>query len=168
MGFGDHVRRGHPILFSLIIFFGIIEGSIATWLTVMYDAQANYPSLDVRDRTRFILFTSWWTVLGSIILGLLFWHSSAGSILTSVASHLAFLILTFIFWTAAAGSITTALGGGNICSKLTVDLVYCNQLNALLGFAWVEWILIAFVLVIVVLRGISALRRGDGFGGQLV
>lgn len=49
------------------------------------------------------------------------------------------LSLTWIFWTAGAASITAALGGGLNCSKIKEDIVYCNQLNALEGFAWLSW-----------------------------
>lgn len=68
--------------------------------------------------------------------------------------------------------------------------VYCDQLNALMAFAWIEWYVLlimsinvarthvlshflnrslftvaaAFILV----RGIIVVRRGDGYGSQLV
>jgi hypothetical protein len=70
-------------------------------------------------------------------------------------------------WTAAAASITEMLGGGLNC-KAQDAYVYCNQLNALEGFAWLEWLLVTFAIVVVLIRGIVAARRGDGYRGGLV
>lgn len=68
--------------------------------------------------------------------------------------------------------------------------VYCGQLNALEGFAWVIWyvfvsfhlprvsveliafvcdrVLVTFAIIVVFVRGIIAARRGDGFRGPLM
>jgi hypothetical protein len=63
--------------------------------------------------------------------------------------------------------------------------VYCGQLNALEGFAWVIWyvssihlhyflvyilarILVTFAILVVLIRGIFAARRGDGMRGPLI
>jgi len=169
MAFDKHVRRGHPVLFGLIIFLAIIEGSIATWLAVRFNQHHNYSSTSVRDRARFLAFVSWWTVFFSIWFLVLFLHSaSSGSVLTSVGAHGIFLFITWILWTAGAASITAAIGGGYDCSNIEFDVPYCNQLNALMGFAWAIWLLIAIALIVVILRGISSARRGDGLKGQLV
>ncbi|KZT02227.1 uncharacterized protein LAESUDRAFT_730411 [Laetiporus sulphureus 93-53] len=164
--YDKHIRRGHPIVFTLIIVFGIIEIAISGWLVGMYNRHHNYLSTSVRDRTRYILFTSAWTVFLSLFYLALFWHSSsAGSVLTSVLSHGTFLFMTWVFWLAAAASITAALSGGLDCS---LHYVYCGQLNAMEAFAWIEWVTVMFALVVVVFRGIAASRRGDGLRGQLV
>ncbi|KAI0726868.1 hypothetical protein C8Q72DRAFT_843487 [Fomitopsis betulina] len=164
--FDNHVRRGHPIVFSLIIFFAIIEIAISGWLTGMYNSHHNYLSVNVRDRTRYILFTSCWTVLFSLFYLALFLHSaSTGSVLTSVLSHGVFLLITWVLWVAAAAAITASLNGGLNCG---IHYTYCGQLNALEAFAWIEWILITFALIAVFFRGFSSRRRGDGLRGQLV
>ncbi|KZV85400.1 hypothetical protein EXIGLDRAFT_234889 [Exidia glandulosa HHB12029] len=168
MSFTTWVRRGHPILFGLIIFLAIVEGSLATWLTVKYNAHHDYPNKSTRDTTRFLVFASWWTVLFSFIFAGLFFHSSTGSVLTSVASHGIFLFLTWIFWTAGAAAITQAIGGGNNCSDIRFNLPYCNQLNAELGFGWAVWLCVTVALIVVIVRAVSAQRRGDGMAGQLV
>ncbi|KAG9096696.1 hypothetical protein FS749_007948 [Ceratobasidium sp. UAMH 11750] len=168
MGLDTHIRRGHPITFSLLIFFGIIEGAIATWLTTQFNRHHNYLSLSVRDRTRLITFTSWWTVLFCAILLALFMRSPTGSMTTSVLVHLVFLGITWVLWVAGAASITAALGGGNNCSNTQEQIVYCNQLNALEGFAWVEWILCTFAIFVVIVCAIRSMRRGDGARGSLV
>ncbi|KAK7695203.1 hypothetical protein QCA50_002393 [Cerrena zonata] len=74
MTFENHLRRGHPITFGLIILFGIIEIAISAWLTSRFNAHHNYISTGVRDRTRFLLFTSLWTVVFSVLYTLLFWR----------------------------------------------------------------------------------------------
>ncbi|KAF8221795.1 hypothetical protein L208DRAFT_1462280 [Tricholoma matsutake] len=167
MGMDTVVRRGHPIAFSILLLFSIIEIAISSWLVSRYNSHHNYRNFTNRDRVRYTLFASTWTVVGSIFYLILFLHSPDGSILTSVASHLVFLSLTWIIWTAAAISITTMLSGGLNCSTQKT-FVYCGQLNALEGFAWMIWIIVTVVLIIVLIRGISAARRGDGYRGQLV
>ncbi|KAH9885420.1 hypothetical protein C8Q73DRAFT_740899 [Cubamyces lactineus] len=162
--FDRHIRRGHPVVFGFIIFFSIIELAISAWLTSRYNLRHDYLSLAVRDRTRYLLFTSCWTIFFSLFYFALFLHSPSG-IMTSVLSHAVFLFLTWVFWTAGAASITAALGGGLNCSQ---HFVYCGQLNALEGFAWVVWIFVTFALLTVIFRGIAASRRGDGFRGGLV
>jgi len=165
----SYVRSGHTILFGLLVLLSIIEGSIASWLTARYNSVPARASNGVRERKYFILFASWWTVVGSAIYMLLFLHSaSTGSVMTSVASHGIFLFLTWIFWTSGAIAITVALGGGINCSSVDRLVVYCNQLNALEGFAWASWIITTILLFFVILRGVSSLRRGDGARGQLV
>ena len=69
--------------------------AISAWLVAKYEAHNNYPSIGVRDRTRFLLFTSSWTIFFSMFYLILFLHSaSTGSIMTSVASHL--LLYVFV------------------------------------------------------------------------
>ncbi|KZO89542.1 hypothetical protein CALVIDRAFT_47877 [Calocera viscosa TUFC12733] len=168
-GYDRHVRRGHPIVFGLIIFFGIIEGSISTWLISRYNHSGGYPTTAFRDRTGLTAFTSWWTVLFGIIYLVLFLHSaSTGSMLTSVTSHGIWLFITWILWTACAASITAMLGGGVNCANLDYALPYCNQLVAQEAFAWIEFILFTFALIMVVVSGRRAVLRGDGWGGQLI
>ncbi|KAI5120838.1 hypothetical protein M0805_007025 [Coniferiporia weirii] len=163
-----HVRRGHPIIFGLMVFFSIVEGIITAWLAARYRTHHNYPSIAVRDRTSFLVFTSWWTVLfGSLYIAFFLHRSLSGSVLASVGSHGFFLILTWIFWTAGAASITAALGGGHNCSSIDFQLPYCNQLNAAEGFAWAVWIFVTLALFVVLVRGCVSTRRGDGLRGQL-
>ncbi|KAJ8594570.1 hypothetical protein M405DRAFT_808763, partial [Rhizopogon salebrosus TDB-379] len=165
MSFDTHMRRGHPIVFSLIIFFCIIELAIAAWLTSQFNAHHNYFSLAERDRTRFLLFTSIWTIVLSGLY-MFFFFSIPDSVFSSVASHIFFLFLTWVFWTAGAASITAALGGGLNCNTQDV-FVYCGQLNALLGFAWAIWIVVTFAIFVALIRGLTAARRGDGIRGSM-
>ncbi|CAE6401229.1 unnamed protein product [Rhizoctonia solani] len=167
MGLSTHIRRGHPITFGLLIFFGIIDGAIATWLTARYKQHRNWLSISVRDRTHLLLFTSWWTVLLSAIILALFMRSSSSKF-ASILVHLIFLGITWVFWTAGAASITASMGGGINCSRVAEQVTYCNQLNALMGFAWVEWVLTTFAIFVVIVCAVRSARRGDGTRGALV
>ncbi|KAJ6630292.1 hypothetical protein B0H10DRAFT_1983939 [Mycena sp. CBHHK59/15] len=167
MGISTHIRRGHPITFGLIILFGLLELALSAWLTAHFASLHNQRSAAERDRVSLALFSSSWTVVLSSLILALFWHSADGSVLTSVLAHLVFLGCTWLLWTATATSVTALLGGGLDC-KLQDTFVYCNQLNALEAFAWIEWLLVTFAIVVVLVRGIVAARRGDGYRGALV
>jgi len=134
-----------------MIFFGFIELSISAWLVSRFNANHNYVSTIERDRVRYLLFVSSWTIFFSFLFLILFLHSaSTGSIMTGVGSHGIYLLFTWLFWSAGVAAITENLGGGLSCSN-NRRFVYCNQLNALMAFAWIEWSLVtvafAFVLV---------------------
>ncbi|THU77307.1 hypothetical protein K435DRAFT_702707 [Dendrothele bispora CBS 962.96] len=57
-----------------------------------------------------------WTIVLGYFCRTLFWYSAAGSLLTSVASHL--VLCPWIIWTAAAVSVTEMLGGGSNCNYM--------------------------------------------------
>ncbi|KAJ7439941.1 hypothetical protein FB451DRAFT_1415416 [Mycena latifolia] len=122
----------NQVTFGLIIFFEIIELSLAAWLTSQHMHEH---TLSEHDCMHFTLFASTWTIIFSALFLILFMQSANGSILTSVLAHLVFLGLIWIIWTAAAAAITQMLGGGLNCKTQDV-FAYCNQLNALEGFAW--------------------------------
>ncbi|GFZ45366.1 hypothetical protein JCM24511_03092 [Saitozyma sp. JCM 24511] len=160
-----HIRRGHPIFFGLLLLFAIIEGSITAWLVAKYNDNNSYPNNSFRDRLKFLVFTSWWTVLFSAlyIAGFLL---SAGSFLVSIASHAVWLFITWVFWLSGVAALTAALGGGQRCSHSS--LTYCSQLVAAEAFGWIEVILISVIFVLVLVIGSAALRRGDRLSAGLV
>ncbi|EIW87297.1 hypothetical protein CONPUDRAFT_79403 [Coniophora puteana RWD-64-598 SS2] len=166
MAFDGHIRRGHPIIFGLLILFSIIELAITAWLTSMFNDFNNFFSFAERDRIRFLLFTSIWTLLFSFLLMGSFWRLPE-HLFSSTGSHIFLLLLTWVFWTAGAASLTSALGGGLNCNTNTF-IAYCGQLNAAEAFAWINWILVTIALFVVAGRGISGARRGDGIRGPLV
>jgi len=169
MALDTHVRRGHPILFGALLFFSIITACIATWLSAKFGQHHNAFTHNILIRTHFLTFVGWWTVIfGGIYMALFLHSASTGSAATSVLSHVVFLFITWIFWTAGAASITQALGGGFNCSKISFNVAYCNQLNALEGFSWVCWIFVTILLLASIFLGIRSMRRGDGMKGQLV
>ncbi|KAF4612186.1 hypothetical protein D9613_004567 [Agrocybe pediades] len=165
MSFGSVVRRGHPILFSLLILFSIIEMCIAAWLTAKYNSNHNFNTSGERARVRYILFASIWTILFGFSYLILF-LVAAGSALASIASHFVFLAITWVVWLAAAAAITQTLGGALNC-KTNIVFVYCGQLNALEGFAWLIWVWVTIMLIVVLVRGITSAKQGDGYRGSL-
>jgi hypothetical protein len=104
--------------------------AISAWLTSQFDAHHDYFSLAGRDCTRFLLFTSTWTIIISIHR-MFFFCAAADSVFGSTVSHIFLyvdllwselnlltgqlamcsLCLTWVFWTAGAASITATLGG---------------------------------------------------------
>ncbi|WVQ80583.1 hypothetical protein IAT38_002688 [Cryptococcus sp. DSM 104549] len=159
-----HIHRGHPIFFGLLCLFALIEGCITAWLVSRYNDHDTYPSNSYRDRLKFLVFVSWWTVAftAAYIVAFLLAFSS---FISSIASHLVFIFITWVFWLASAAAFTAALGGGQRCGVST--LTYCSQLVAAEAFAWIEWILISIVFIFVLLISGAALRRGDRLSGEL-
>ncbi|KAA1478087.1 hypothetical protein DENSPDRAFT_657396 [Dentipellis sp. KUC8613] len=164
MAFDNHVRRGHPITFTLIIIFAIIELALSAWLTARFNDHHNFLSNAVRDRVRFLLFCSVWTLVFAPFFMVLFFVAP-GSWLASLAAHGIFLFMTWVFWLSGAAAITDAYSGRLNCSH---HFVYCGQQNALEAFAWIEWVLLTFVFFVVLFMGVGAVRRGDGYRGPLI
>ncbi|KAG2132894.1 uncharacterized protein EDB93DRAFT_1093480, partial [Suillus bovinus] len=154
VGLDTHIRRGHNIAFSLIIFFDIIEFTISAWLTSQFNAHHNYFSLAGRDCTRFLLFTSTWTLIFSSH-HMFFFLLPPDSVLCSMASHIFFLYLTWVFWAVGAASITAALGG-QLNRNAQNLFAYCGHLIALDVFSWVILVLVTFAIFVVHTRNILA------------
>ncbi|KAJ7157436.1 hypothetical protein C8R46DRAFT_909668, partial [Mycena filopes] len=126
------------VTLGLMMFFAIIELSLSAWLTSQLNRFHNERTLSEVDRVRFTLFASTWTIVWATFLLILFGNSATGSMFTSAFGHLIMLGFTWLMWTAAAGAVTDTLSGGLNC-KLQTAFVYCNHLNALEAFAWIEW-----------------------------
>jgi len=166
MTFDSAIRIGHPIVFGILLVFSIIEMCISAWITAKYNANHNFPNTGTRTRVRYILFTSIWTIVfGSVYLAA--FRAAAGHVLAGIASHFIFLVVTWVLWLAAAAAITQNLGGSLNCANDSF-FVYCGQLNALEGFAWLIWVLLTLILIAVLVRGIMSAKSGDGYRGGLV
>ncbi|PPQ92476.1 hypothetical protein CVT25_010421 [Psilocybe cyanescens] len=152
-------------MFGALVVFSIIEMCIAAWLTARYNTHHNNLNSDLRARVRYLLFVSIWTIIFCSAYLVMF-LVAAGSAFAGVASHFLFLAVTWILWLAAAAAITQTLGGSLNCSTQIV-FVYCGQLNALEGFAWLIWVLLTFALIAVLIRGIRSAKNGDGYSGTL-
>ncbi|WVQ96829.1 hypothetical protein IAU59_003936 [Kwoniella sp. CBS 9459] len=161
---GPHIRRGHPIAFGLLLFFALIEGCITAWLVSRFNDHDTYPSNSYRDRLKFLVFVSWWTVFFSAAYIAAFFTAFL-SFVASIASHLAWIALTWLFWLAAVASLTAALGGGQRCGQSS--LTYCSQIVAAEAFGWIEWILISLMFIAILFIGVGAVRRGDRLSGEL-
>ncbi|KAG1774358.1 hypothetical protein EV702DRAFT_1124946 [Suillus placidus] len=64
-----------------------MEFAISAWLTSQFNAYHNYFSLAGRDCTRFLLFTSTWTIILSSH-HMFFFCPPPDSVLGSMASHI--------------------------------------------------------------------------------
>ncbi|KAF9055554.1 hypothetical protein BJ165DRAFT_1398385 [Panaeolus papilionaceus] len=166
MGMDAMTRKVHPILLGLILLFSIIDMCISAWITAKYNANHNNPDSGIRARVRFAVFTSVWSIVITTILLVAFLFMPANG-LASVGSQFVLLMITWILWLAVAASITQTLGGALDCTT-EEKFVYCGQLNALQGFNWLIWVLLTFIVIWVLIRGIQAARRGEGFGGSMV
>lgn len=87
--------------------------------------------------------------------------------MTSMAAHGIFVFMAWVLWVAAAAAITQSVGG-NLNCKTQHEFVYCGHLNALEAFAWMIWIILTFLLVAIIVRGVIVVRRAEGYGGGLV
>jgi hypothetical protein len=162
-------RYGHPIIFTAIILFSIVTLSDAAFLVSKHNSHHNFTNLGERDRVRYILFTSIWTLVTAPVFMVLFLIAPIGHPLTSVATHLIYLFVTWALWSASAAAITATLGGGRGLNCGTQHLfVYCGQLNALEAFSWMIWILLTVAIMLVIVRAIIAGRGGEGYSGSLV
>lgn len=67
MDLSSVIRKGHPIAFSIFIVFSLIVAIIASAVVANLNSHGNdVPNL-VRDSTRFMVFTGWWSVLFGVI-----------------------------------------------------------------------------------------------------
>ncbi|KXN85993.1 hypothetical protein AN958_10603, partial [Leucoagaricus sp. SymC.cos] len=136
--------------------------AISGWLVGRFNSHHNYHSLGERDRVRYFLFVSAWTVL-LFPLFLFFFLSFAASVL----SNIIFLLITWVIWLAASAALTESVGGGLNCSTNNV-FRYCGQVNALIAFGWITWIFLTFALLCCIFLGVRTVKRGDGYKGGLV
>ncbi|KAJ3572146.1 hypothetical protein NP233_g3273 [Leucocoprinus birnbaumii] len=166
MGVDGIVKKGYPIFYTILWLFAIIELAISGWLVARFNSHHNYHSLGERDRVRYFLFVSAWTVLFVPLFVLLF-ILARNSAVSSVLSNLLFLFVTWVLWLTASAALTESVGGGLNCSTDNF-FRYCGQVNALIAFGWITWILLSFALFVTLLLGIRAIKRGEGYKGPLV
>lgn len=73
MDLSSVIRRGHPAAFSLLIIWALIVGIISSAVVADFNKEGHQPRDLVRDSTRFMVFTGWWTFLLSIIYVRILW-----------------------------------------------------------------------------------------------
>ncbi|KAG0143281.1 hypothetical protein CROQUDRAFT_49033 [Cronartium quercuum f. sp. fusiforme G11] len=138
------IKRAHPIASGFIIFFALIEFFITVILVSDYNRHDSYPNGSIRDRIRFLLFASIWSLVFSstYLIGVFL---APANFLFSIASHAGFTFLSWIFWLAGAASWTDALGGTLSCGdlflsnfRIDIGVQYCHSLRAVQAFAWLE------------------------------
>jgi len=163
MALGDIIYRAHPIYLGLTVLFAFIEMILTAILVHSYN-NTGYPSDGYKGATRFLLFTSLWTLLfGGAYIGSFLLATS--SIISSIASHGAFAFLTWLFWLAGAAALTNYTSGSLTCH--VSHIAHCYQLNAAVGFAWSEFILFTLFFVFILFMGLRSSRNGNGFTGPL-
>ncbi|KAF7783879.1 hypothetical protein Agabi119p4_44 [Agaricus bisporus var. burnettii] len=166
MSFDKAVQRTYPFFFGFVFVFGVITLSISGWLVSRYENLNNFESLAERDRVRYFLFVSAWTVLLTPIVMSLFTFARRSKA-SSVLVHLVFLFITWVIWIAGASALTQTTGGGMNCSTNTI-FNYCGQLNALIAFGYINWILLTFIFAMCILLAVRSWKRGDGLLGSLI
>jgi len=168
MALGDHISRGHPILFGFLILVSVIEMILTAILVHSYNSHNDYPSSGIKTSVRFLLFASLWTLFFSIFYIVTFLMATS-SIIASVASHAVWTFLTFIFWLCGAAAITAHLGGGLSCGRDVGDFTgpHCNQLNATEAFAWIEFVVFFLLTGLMLFLGYRSSKNGNGFAGSM-
>ena len=68
MDMSSTIRRGHPAAFAIFIVLSLIVAIIASAVVAdLNKHDAGYDSNLVRDSTRFMVFTGWWSFLVGIL-----------------------------------------------------------------------------------------------------
>ncbi|SCZ99093.1 BZ3500_MvSof-1268-A1-R1_Chr7-1g09390 [Microbotryum saponariae] len=164
MALDSIIKRGHPIVFGLMVFFSFAEMIQTAVLVGSYNRKDDYPSSLLKGSTRFLLFTSLWTLFFGIayIVGVV---RSSSSFLFSIASHGAWLALTWLFWLAGSAAVTDGFRKLGDCGARRLG--HCGQLQSAEAFGWINWILSTIALAAIVVVGARSARSGNGFGGAL-
>lgn len=72
---------------------------------------------------------------------------------------------SWIFWLAYAASTSAMLSGPGRCGR--DDLSHCTQNVAAEAFGWMNWILLTFAFIAVILLGVRSMRKGERISGPL-
>ena len=167
MPLNDLFRCGYLIVFGMLILFSIFALSDSAFLVSKFNANNNYANLGERDRVRFILFSSAWTLFFSALYVALFLITRVRHRLTGVNSVVVeqvFLFATWALWMIAASTIVSTLGGTLNCgTPQSGGFVYCGPLTALQAFSWMAWGVLTVGIFLVVLRSTLAARHGVAF-----
>lgn len=151
-------------MFGLLIFFAFVE-MIQVAVLVASGNRHGYDTASLRDRLRFLLFVSLWTIIlgGAYLAGFLV---AAGSFLFSIASHTVFIVLTWIFWLVGAAALTGTLSGH--VSGGDASYAHPNQLNSAEAFSWIPFVLSTILLIGIISAAVRSARSGNGFGGAVI
>ncbi|KAN0061788.1 hypothetical protein ACQY0O_005781 [Thecaphora frezii] len=150
------IRRGHPITFILFTALSFITAVIASTLVSDYNNNHNAPSSGVNGAVRFLVFCGWWGFLFGILFTVLF-LTGKGGIITSIAGHGIWIFLTWLFFVAGAGALTNNVNGS--CDDWFF-FPYCNSVKALEAFAWMSWIVLTLMLIVIGIVGAGSFRGG--------
>jgi len=128
--------KSHSVFFGYITILAIAELSISALVVARFNSHHNYDSISERDRIRYVLLASCWTVFFCSTYIILVRRDGTRSFMTSASSHGTLFISTWFIWAAAAIAITELLARGLHCSVPTKS-AYCPEIIALQSIAWI-------------------------------
>ncbi|BEI82955.1 hypothetical protein CcaverHIS002_0308230 [Cutaneotrichosporon cavernicola] len=154
----DRLRRLQPLFLIVTLLLAVIEGCITAFLVSRNNSDDWWVGSSLHGRTRFLLFTSWWTVvLNSIYLAFFF---VSGPWFSSVLSHIIYVGFTWLLWLSGAASFTRSIGGGRHCAGAS-SMPHCSLNIAAEALAWVEFIIFSIFLTMMGFVAGTMARRGD-------
>ncbi|EDP43537.1 hypothetical protein MGL_1750 [Malassezia globosa CBS 7966] len=159
MELSSAIRLGHPIAFSLFIFFSLVVAIIASAVTADFNSNGGYDKTVTRDSTRFMVFTGWWSFLFGVIFLVLF-LTGTGGVASSIAVHGVVLLITWIFWLCGSAALSNVVGNESCGNDDAVR--NCNSLKAILAFGWIGWIELTALLAVICYLAFKAFRGGRG------
>ncbi|CCV00683.1 unnamed protein product [Malassezia sympodialis ATCC 42132] len=168
MDLSSVIRKGHPIAFAIFIVLSLILAIIASAVVANLNHHGNDVSNLIRDTTRFMVFTGWWSVLfGAIFLAL--FVTGIGGVLSSIASHGIFVLITWIFWLCGSAALSNAVGNAKCVSDENADgfIRDCDALKAIVAFGWIGWVELTLLLGVILFLGMKAFRGGRGVHDSL-
>ncbi|WFD32960.1 ribonucleoside-diphosphate reductase [Malassezia sp. CBS 17886] len=151
------VRRGHPIAFGLFAVFSFIVAIIASVLVANFNSNGQ-PLGEVRDSTRFMVFTGWWSVLFSIVYLVLF-ITGIGGPFSSIASHAVFIFVTWVFWLAGSAALSAKVTDSSKYSEYHIR--NGDALQALVAFGWIGWYVLVVAYRVLTETGLNSHGRKE-------
>jgi len=150
------IMRGyHPILFGLIVVFGLVELGLTAWFESNFNATG-WPSAQYQNLINFLLFDAVWTVLFG--LAYVFWIAGgAMHILASIAGSTIWLLITAIFWVVGAALFDQTRGGANCLGAPSLSI--CREAQAIEVIAWIEFALCILTILAAVFWTRSSRRN---------
>ncbi|KAL1408391.1 hypothetical protein Q8F55_005203 [Vanrija albida] len=157
------IARKASVAIVIVLFVAsVIEGSVTGWLVHNYNKQDDYPSSSIKTRIRYLVFASWWSVLWTIVYGVMLITPWAWSVANVVIQSI-LLFMTWAFWLGGAAALTQAMRAHHTYWGNTV---HNAALSAAEGFAWLGWILATFDLIVILFSAGDAQRNGDHLLGH--
>ncbi|KAG8812642.1 hypothetical protein FRC19_003010, partial [Serendipita sp. 401] len=147
-------------LFNILIILSIVNACITTWVSVALKISGVLGLDSLRRFLYFLVFTSWWTLVGSVYFLLAFLYDRSirdenGTFTStrfgSLNAHLVWLLVTCPLW--LLGASLSAAGVAHNCP------VHCSQLRAVPVFAFLELMAMCLILVVAVYSYWNIRRR---------
>lgn len=152
----------HSVLFTSVVVISLINSCTTTWTSVGLTVGGALGVDSLRHLLNYLVFTSWWTFVGSafFLLAFLYDRSNRDQDGTFTAKrfgtlhgHLLWLLLTWCLWLLGASLFAASI------AQMTECQLHCTQLRVISAFAFIELIAISMILVVVVLSYWSSYRR---------